>query len=55
MPENFHKTLVTILKVEKVLPSVRGEIWYILGILQNKFASVIPFAKKKEVQLISLT
>jgi hypothetical protein len=30
--------------------TVKGEIWIIVGILQNKFASSISFSEKKDVQ-----
>ena len=43
------------LKIEKIVATVRGELWEIIGIVQNKFASEIPYKNKKEVQVISLS
>ena len=49
-PATLHNNLTTLLKIESIknLPStVRGEIWMILGMLQNKFRLLISYNKKK--------
>lgn len=44
-----------MLKVDKIVPTVRGELWELIGILQNKYPPQISFKSKKEVQMISFS